>query len=58
VGSTTGNAIGPVLIGALAGGAYQNLGFAFTVAASAAVLSALGTMLLRRPDREAGMPPA
>lgn len=58
VGSTTGNAIGPVLIGALAGGVYQNLGFAFTVAASAAVLSALGTMLLRRPDRVAGMPPA
>lgn len=58
VGSTTGNAIGPVLIGALAGGVYEHLGFAFTVAASAAVLSALGTLLLRRPDRVAGMPPA
>jgi MFS family permease len=58
VGSTTGNAIGPVLIGALAGGVYENLGFAFTVAASAAVLSALGTMLLRRPDRVAATPSA
>ena len=51
VGSTAGGALGPVLVGAIVGSDYSRLGFAFTLAAGAAVVSALATMLLRRPTR-------
>ena len=51
VGSTAGGALGPVLVGAIVGSDYSRLGFAFTLAAGAAVVSALATLLLRRPTR-------
>ena len=48
VGSTAGGALGPVVVGALVGTDYARLGLAFTLAAGAAVLSALATTLLPR----------
>jgi MFS transporter, FSR family, fosmidomycin resistance protein len=48
IGSTTGGALGPFLVGVLSGGDYGRLGFAFTVCAAAAVLSALATALVPR----------
>ena len=54
-GSTAGGALGPVLVGAIVGSDYGRLGFAFTLAAGAAVVSAGATMLLRRPARVSRM---
>ncbi len=56
VGSTAGGALGPVLVGAIVGSDYGRLGFAFTLAAGAAVVSAAATMLLRKPTRVTRMP--
>ncbi len=51
LGSTTGNALGPVLVGALVGTDYGRLGLAFALAAVAAVVSAVATTLLPRATR-------
>ncbi len=48
VGSTGGQALGPLVVTLLTGGAYHRLGFAFTVLAVLAALTAVGTPLLAR----------
>lgn len=55
VGSTAGGALGPVLVGALVGADYGRLDLAFTLAAGAAVVSAVATVLLPRPAHVARM---
>ena len=54
-GSTAGGAIGPLATGALIGGDYGRLGFAFTVLAGAAVVSAIATAFVPRATRPARM---
>ncbi len=51
VGSTGGQALGPLVVTLLTGGAYHRLGFAFTVLAGLAALTAVGTPLLARVAR-------
>ncbi len=55
LGSTAGGAIGPLVTGALIGGHYGRLGFAFTVLAGAAVVSAVATVFVPRAARPARM---
>jgi hypothetical protein len=54
-GSTAGGAIGPLATGALIGGNYGRLGFAFAVLAVAAVGSAVATIFVPRPARRSRM---
>ncbi len=55
VGSTAGGAVGPLVAGALTGGDYGRLGFAFVVLAGAALVSAAATALVPRAARPARM---
>ena len=56
IGVATGGAVGPLLTGFLIGNDYGRLGFAFTVLAGAALLSALATALIPRAGRQSHMP--
>jgi MFS family permease len=51
VGSTGGQALGPLVVTLLTGGAYHRLGFAFTILAALAAFTAVGTPLLVRVAR-------
>ncbi len=53
VGSTGGQALGPLVVTLLTGGSYAHLGFAFTVLAVVAALTAVGTPLLAKVPRRA-----
>jgi FSR family fosmidomycin resistance protein-like MFS transporter len=55
IGSTAGGAVGPLVAGALTGGDYKRLGFAFTVLAGAALVSAAATVLVPRANRASRM---
>ena len=55
IGSTAGGAVGPLVAGALTGGDYARLGFAFTVLAAAALVSAAATALVPKAARPARM---
>ena len=56
IGVGVGGAVGPLLTGLLIGSDYGRLGFAFTVLAGAALLSALATALIPRAARKTHMP--
>ena len=55
IGSTAGGAVGPLVAGALTGGDYARLGFAFTVLAAAALVSAAATGLVPKAALPARM---
>ncbi len=55
IGSTAGGAVGPLVAGALTGGDYKRLGFAFTVLAGAALVSAAATVLVPKAKRASRM---
>ena len=55
IGSTAGGAVGPLAAGALTGGDYGRLGFAFTVLAGAALVSAAATVLVPKATRASRM---
>ena len=55
IGSTAGGAVGPLVAGALTGGDYKRLGFAFTVLAGAALVSAAATVLVPKANRASRM---
>ncbi len=55
IGSTAGGAVGPLAAGALTGGDYGRLGFAFAVLAGAALVSAAATILVPKATHASRM---
>ncbi len=56
IGSTAGGAVGPLVTGALIVNDYGRLGFAFTILAGAALVSAVATAFVPRAPRTSRMP--
>ena len=56
LGVSGGTAIGPAITGAIVTTDYANLGFAFEIMAFIALLSALGTIFIPKPERSRKVP--